>query len=645
MYNWYLCRFLTMSVAEVFFRTKQFIKFSLTEKRGKKIKIVPDGFITKEKILINNSDYVGIKQNTLNFFDIRFDFNNPGEINWHKDVHSGEIFPSCFYRAINIRENPQLSAKIVWEINRLQFLTGVCMNFRANNNTNDLELFIHIIKSWNEQNPYLKGVNWYSNIEINLRLITWFFCWEILDVEDILTRKTNFRVFVENEWLPMIKQHCIYSYMHPSKHSSANNHLISEYAGLFIASSKWSFKESDKWLNYAQKGLENEIIKQHSENGVNKEEAAEYIQFITDFFLLSYIVGEKTNKPFSKQYKQQLYKIFCYIYDFLDIKGNFPKYGDEDDGKCFILDFNEKFNNFKSLLTSGAIIFKDSVLKSKSNGFDQKNTIIFGKEGKSAYESIPEIQPAEGSKFYKDEGHFIFRKKNGNREIYMHFDAAPLGFLSIAAHGHADALSLILHVNGQPVFADSGTYTYHTEPEWRRYFVGTLAHNTIRVNQRDQSVNCGPTLWIKHYKTTVIDVESNHEIERVKASHNGYSDQNIKHIREIIFNKISDEFLITDCIIIRKNKSTLLEIPFHLHPDVYVTSSGMNHFLISQNSGFIAEFSVDEKLRPIIINGQEQPFILGWSSDSFKHKDNTNVIYCRTQIESTTTFQFKIKIN
>ena len=39
------------------------------------------------------------------------------------------------------------------------------------------------------------------------------------------------------------------------------------------------------WLKKSRRGLEREILKQHSENGVNKEEAAGYIQFITDFFL------------------------------------------------------------------------------------------------------------------------------------------------------------------------------------------------------------------------------------------------------------------------------------------------------------------------------------------------------------------------
>jgi hypothetical protein len=460
-----------------------------------------------------------------------------------------------------------------------------------------------------------------------------------------LARNPEFSEFVQNEWLPLIKKHCIYSFNNPSKYSSANNHLISEYAGLFIASSKWRFKESEKWIKYAQNGLEKEIVKQHSENGLNKEEAAEYIQFITDFFLLSFIIGEITNRPFSKEYKQQLYKILCYIYSFLDCNGNFPKYGDEDDGKCYILDFNEKLNNFKSLLTSGAIIFNDPLFKSKSNGFDIKNHFLFGNKGKLIFESLPDTEDNEHSKFFRDEGHFILRKKENGTEIYMHFDAAPLGFLSIAAHGHADALSFILHIDGQPVFIDSGTYTYHTEPEWRSYFIGTLAHNTIRINGKDQAVNGGPTLWIRHYLTSVINLESSEDIDRVTATHDGYKKEAVQHIREIVFDKPKNEFQITDSVIVEDKNTVSVEIPFHIHPDMVITQSAGNCYQISKAELRNIEFTIDEKLNPVIIKGQQKPQILGWYSDSFLRKEATNVIYCRTQIDCTTIFKFIIKIS
>ncbi len=124
--------------------------------------------------------------------------------------------------------------------------------------------------------------------------------------------------------MPVIYLHCKYSFENPSKYSSANNHLITELSGLFIASSYWKFNESKKWNCYSKKGLEKEILLQHSEEGINKEEASGYIQFVTDLLLLAYIVAEKTNNKFSESFSFRLEKILTYINNFIDIKGNHP---------------------------------------------------------------------------------------------------------------------------------------------------------------------------------------------------------------------------------------------------------------------------------------------------------------------------------
>jgi hypothetical protein len=643
MIGWYINRLKTISIAEFPYRIKQFIKnqYERYFDRGKfpaKITVV-----TKKDILSFLYSPEELYPDSINIYGTAFRYTEQN-INWHEDINSGERFPLSFSKTIKIRDNSNLSAKNVWEINRLQFLSFIALNYRKTGSDIYLNQFIHILNSWIDNNPYLTGINWYSNIEINIRLITWFFCWQILDADKLIATNPEFKDFVDIKWIPAIFQHCRHSFSNPSKYSSSNNHLISEHAGLFIASSLWQFKESEKWNRYSKRGLEKEILRQHSENGINKEEAAEYIQFITDFFLIAYIVGENTNNPFSENYKIQFRKILDYICNFLDMNGHFPQYGDEDDGKCLILDFDKNFNNFKSLLTSGAILFKDPILKSRSNGFDIKNQFLFGETGKKVFESIPEINYVGSSKYYEDEGHFIFRKNENGSEIYLHFDAAPLGFLSIAAHGHADALSFTLNVDGQPIFVDPGTYTYHTEPTWRSYFIGTLAHNTIRINQHDQAVNGGPTLWTKHYKASVIDLDLNDDNNRVKATHNGYVKDGAQHIREILFDSLKNEFQILDTIVVKKNRKTIVEIPFHTHPNVSINKQSANCYLISKDSVRKTELYIDEKLNPVVIKGQMEPQILGWYSSSFAKKEATNVIYCKTQIESTTIFKFIIKI-
>lgn len=642
MSTWYFDRLKTMSLPEIFFRLNQYVQ------KKKEIffhdRIIPESDLLSTSDTIIDFDLSDIEpfHDTINVFGKMFNYLE-NKTDWHRDIFSGGVFPKTFSKNINIRSNPKASAKNVWEINRLQFLPQILMNYRKTGKEIYLTRFMEILTSWTIDNPYLIGVNWYSNIEVNIRLINWFFCWQILDAENLTTKNERFKNFLETRWIPTIYQHCYYSYHNPSKYSSANNHLISEYAGLFIASSVWKFKESGKWLHYAAKGLETEIRLQHS-SGINKEEAAEYIQFITDFFLIAYIVGEKTGKPFSDEYRKQLKEIFGYICTFLDCKGNFPKYGDEDDGKCVNFSAKEHFNNFRSLLTSGAIIFKDQSFKSKSNGFDTKNAILWGAEGKQIYESIPDVAVDESSAFFKTEGHFFFKKLADSREIYFHFDAAPLGYLSIAGHGHADALSFILNLDGEPVFIDSGTYTYHTDPEWRKYFVGTLSHNTIRINGKDQAVNAGPTMWLKHYKSKVINVNQNEETESVKATHNGYKKEKAEHIREVVFNKLKNEFIITDTLNIKGEGYIEVEIPFHLHPDINLQNSTKNNYLLTTKAGNKLEFNIDDKLSLSLINGQIEPQILGWYSESFLKKKETNVIYGCAQLKSTTTFNHVIKI-
>jgi hypothetical protein len=643
MISWYINRLKTFSIAEFPYRIKQFIKsryeqYFSQEKTSDKVTVFTKGI---NPSFSNVPD--DLYPDSISIFGKAFNFTLT-DINWQEDIFSGEQFPQSFSKSIKIRNNSRLSAKNVWEVNRLQFLSYIALNYRKTGSDFYLNQFTAGLSSWIDNNPYLVGINWYSNIEINIRLITWFFCWQFLDTDKLITTNKSFKEFVDQKWIPAIFQHCQYSYSNPSKYSSSNNHLISEYAGLFIATSLWQFKESDKWNRYSKKGLEKEILRQHSENGINKEEAAEYIQFITDFFFIAYVVAERTNNPFSEIYKNQLKKILYYILNILDVNGNFPHYGDEDDGQCFVLDYSENFNNFTSLLTSGAILFNDPVLKSKSNDFDLKNHLLFGDNGKKVYDSIPDVKFIGSSKFYNEEGHFIFRKLEDGKEIYLHFDAAPLGFLSIAAHGHADALSFILNVDGQQVFIDSGTYIYHTESEWRSYFIGTLAHNTIRIAEKDQAVNGGPTLWIKHYKTSLINMDISEDSDRIKATHNGYSKENTQHSREIIFDRLKDEFQILDTIEVKRKRRISVEIPFHLHPDVSVTQTSANCYLISGDSVRKTMFIIDEKLEPVVINGQTKPQILGWYSKSFLKKEATNVIYCKTMIEGTTNFKFVIKI-
>jgi hypothetical protein len=453
-------------------------------------------------------------------------------------------------------------------------------------------------------------------------------------------------LFRDNVWLPLIHTHCVYSSRNPSYHSSANNHLIAEYAGLFIASTLWKFEDSPQWLKKSRRGLEREIYKQHSENGVNKEEASGYIQFITDLFLLSYIAAEHAGIALSARYKNTLKSICTYINNLLDMRGNHPKYGDEDDGWVIVPDGDTSSNNFISILNTAAVLFSKPRLKRSGAKWDLKSDMLTARfNGRAVWNEFNFHRSPSHSAFYEKEGHFILRKHTGfNKEIYCHFDAAPLGYLSIAAHGHADALSVIVHIDGYPFLVDPGTYAYHTHAEWRKYFVSTLAHNTVTINNTDQAQLSGPTLWLNHYEAFPVSVKKMQDNELVTAVHTGYRRTGIAHTRSIKFNKEKDYIKIIDDIRSRK-KNYSVNIPFHLHPEVYVLQITENTYVLGRKeTSSIIELTFDPLITSNPIQASDDN-TLGWYSPSFMKKEKATVLmgeYISDQASLTLNTYIKI---
>ena len=108
-------------------------------------------------------------------------------------------------------------------------------------------------------------------------------------------------------------------------------------------------------------------------------------------------------------------------------------------------------------------------------------------------------------------------------EIWCRCDGGPHGFLSIAAHAHADALSLEVRHDGVDILADPGTYCYHGEPEWRQWFRSTAAHNTIEIGGVSQSESGGPFLWNTQARTTTLACDVGEQpVQTWSAEHDGY---------------------------------------------------------------------------------------------------------------------------
>jgi hypothetical protein len=143
--------------------------------------------------------------------------------------------------------------------------------------------------------------------------------------------------------------------------------------------------------------------------------------------------------------------------------------------------------------------------------------------------------------------------------------------LSIAAHAHADALSVEVRHDGVDILADPGTYCYHGEPQWRAYFRSTIGHNTAEIGGVSQSVDGGPFMWLRQARTR--ELGSAAPDVSWTAEHDGYAALRpaARHRRSVALASGARRLDITDVI---DGGGHAVRLAYHLGPQVTAALDG-----------------------------------------------------------------------
>jgi uncharacterized heparinase superfamily protein len=253
------------------------------------------------------------------------------------------------------------------------------------------------------------------------------------------------------------------------------------------------------------------------------------------------------------------------------------------------------------------------------------------KTGNPKRKSEPEV---------KQEGQpFIFRSLLNQNEVQLHFNTESSVSGTKKAKGHVDALSIELFIGENPFLINPGKEFYQKENSWRKYFTGTLAHNTVRVNLKDQAELLNPFIWMNQFSTTIQEKKFDNKVVKIKACHDGYKNMGVSHLREIIFETSKNLIWINDTIECQKSGFYFVEIPFHFHPKTIVKKNNAINYQANDENENIMNLVIDKKLKTKMVKGQIIPQILGWYSESNDKKEPCTTIYCTALIEQTVTFQ------
>jgi heparinase II/III-like protein len=470
---------------------------------------------------------------------------------WNRDPLTGVEAPLACASSIDHRDERIVgNIKYLWEPNRHLHLPRLAQAYAL---TGELRYALEVrlqVESWLDQCPTGRGPNWSSSLELAIRLINWSIAWQLLGGWDAaLFAGRQGEVFRER-WLGGVYQHARAIVRRLSRYSSANNHLIGEAAGVWIACVVWNcWPAMRAWGQRCKRILVQEALRQNAPDGGNREQAFAYQQFVLDFLLLSGLAARAAGEDFPADYWRRIERMMEFTAAMMDAAGHVPMIGDADDGYVVRLAAQDGFDNYRSLLASGALLFGRDDFAAQAGHLDDKTRWLLGGEDRARF-AAPRVV-LEPPRAFAHSGYYLLGEQLGAAgEVRLLVDAGPLGYLSLAAHGHADALSILLNIGGHEVLVDPGTYAYHTEPQWRRYFRSTRAHNTVSVDGCDQSRQSGNFMWSHHARARALRFEVTATRQRFVGEHDGYRRlaDPVLHRREILYEPASKRFSVADML-------------------------------------------------------------------------------------------------
>ena len=594
--------------------------------------------------------YIGaanrIAEGWLDVFALRnVDIGTPPR--WNRDPKTGIESPLTFGKLLDYRDPDVVGdIKYLWEPNRHLHLVTLAQAYSLSGEVRYADVMQEHLDSWFVACPYRYGANWASALEPAIRLINWSLAWQFLGGASGRFFQREGGAEFRARWLRSIHQHARFVRGWFSLHSSANNHLIGEAAALFIAAITWPhWPETRGWLAVSKAILECEALAQNSPDGVNREQAVSYQQFVLDFLLLCLLAGKANGERFSSAYEARLEAMLDYLASITDRGGNVPMFGDADDGYVVKLDPSAEACVYKSLLATGAILFRRGDFRLKAGALDDKTRWLLGPAADAQFAELdsektrlpPRQQFAHG-------GYYILGCEfETPGEIRVVADAGPLGYRAIAAHGHADALSFTLSVGGTEFLIDPGTYAYHTQPRWRSYFRGTAAHNTVRIDGLDQSEPGGNFMWLRKARAGCSLWLSSAQKDSFEGWHDGYMrlPDPVKHRRLIELDKNARRVVIEDTLEMAEEHE--VELIFHCSEHCQV-ERGADGLILSQK-----DLCIQMKLPPSegssvsVHRGSVSP-IFGWVSRGFDRRQPAPTIVWRGRLAGSALLRTELLI-
>lgn len=406
-------------------------------------------------------------------------------IEWRRDYVNERSTGTKYFRLILYLDTDRAGDhKNIWELNRHQHLVLLAQAFLLSGRRLYLDEIVAELESWWEQNPFQRGINWASALEVAFRAHSWLWVYHLAG--DHL--EPEFRA----RFLEGLCQHGLHIENNLSFYFSPNTHLLGEAVVLHALGRLFpSFPRASCWERLGAETVLHESKRQVREDGSYFEQSTYYHVYALDMFLFHAVVSETP-----PEYLEMLGRMADFLQAAMGRERRLPFFGDDDGGRWFHpYGARDKFGR-ATLATASTLLAREDWTFDTADLYSPAAWWLGRTEGTAT--------GSHDSRLFGDSGLGVMESAEGRVMV----DAGPFG-PGRAGHSHSDSLGIVASAGERPILVDSGTYTYVGNLKLRDAFRGSAAHNTVRVDGRDQAVAVGPFHWDNPPAVRVVSWASN----------------------------------------------------------------------------------------------------------------------------------------
>ena len=454
-------------------------------------------------------------------------------VDWHLDPISGRRAPLVHWSQLDPLDRTVVGdSKVVWELNRHQWLVALGQAHRLTGDERYCEAFVRSVHEWAAANPRGQGINWASSLEVALRLISW--CWALF----LFRGSPGLSPAFVAEMAEGVGAHAAHVERYLSHYFSPNTHLTGEALALLYAGVVFpGFRRARQWCQQGMRILIEQSDRQIFADGVYFEQSTCYQRYTAEIYLHAMILAARNGLAFPPAVTTRVQSLLDFLLWVRNPDGSVPMIGDADGGWLLPLAPRAP-DDLRGVFSTAAAWFGRPDYAWAANGGPAPETLwLLGRPGLEAFEALeasaPEWAP---SRLFTKGGHAVMRSGWASDAHHLIFDVGPLGD---CAHGHADILSIQCAVFGAPCLVDAGTFCYTADPSWRDFFRSSAAHSTVTVDGLGQAVPAGPFDWQVRPGARLRRWRSTEAFDFADAEHAAYRRlaDPVLHRRRVLFVK------------------------------------------------------------------------------------------------------------